>query len=867
MPLYLGNDKVTRVTVAFDGSGTTSGTDTSDATLTSGAQMLSGVTAYSKGTKYTGTIATVSAPTPTISVSDSGLITASVSNPKGYQSSATTKTVTQQLTTKAATTITPSSASQTAVDSGVYTTGKITVSAVPTEIKTITANGTYSPSSGKYFSSVEVAVAGDVPTYQSKTVSPSTSAQTVTADDGYDALSDVTVNAIQTETKSVTPTTSAQTITPTSGKYLTQVDVEAIQTETKSVTSNGTYNPTSGKYFSSVTVNVPAETFNTQTKTVTPTESTQTVSPDNGYDGLSTVTVNPISSTYVGSAVPTKGATTITPNSNSQTAISFGTYATGDVIVSAVPTETKSITANGTYTPSDGKYFSSVSVSVVGDTFDTQEKSVTPTESEQVVGPDAGYDGLSSVTVGAISSTYIGSGIAHKSAETYTPTENAQIISAGQYLDGDQTIAAISSTYVGSGVTRKEAATIIPSESEQTIAANQYLTGVQTISAIPSDYVGSDVTRKSAAIITPTESEQVISAGQYLDGAQTISAIPSTYVGSGVPTQGAKTVTPSTSSQTVVSSGTYVTGNIEVSAMPTGALSNPTINTSTGVVTVGVATSGYLDTSATKTLQLTTKEATTITPSTSSQTAVSTGTYVTGDILVAEIPENYVDTSDANATASDIVISKNAYVNGIKVEGTLQNSLGVNVGEPSYGYQAVTLPLGTPRIAISIPVVNDCVIRSTGNNKVYTNASNFGDATTVDVISGKTFTSESGLKITGTMPSKDAATYTPTTTDQTIDAGQYLSGTQTIQGDANLVPENIASGVSIFGVTGTHQGGSGIDTSDATATDADIVSGKTAYVNGAKVTGTLVVQNYYTGTTTPESTTGEDGDLYFKVVR
>ena len=402
MPLFLGENKISKVVVSVESAD--GGINTNDATLSSGAQMLSGVTAYSKGTKYTGTIATVEGPTPDISVSSDGLIAASVSNPKGYQAESTTKTTTQQLTTKGETTITPSSASQTAVNSGVYTTGKITVSAVPTETKKITANGTYSPSAGKYFSSVEVAIAGDTPTYQSKTISPSTSVQTVTADSGYDALSDVTVNAIQTETKSVT--------------------------------SNGTYKPTNGKYFSSVTVNVPSETFNTQTKTVTPTESTQTVSPDNGYNGLSTVTVNPISSTYIGSAVPKKGATTITPNSNSQTAISSGTYATGNITVSAVPTETKSITANGTYTPSNGKYFSSVNVNVVGDAFDVQSKSITPTESEQIVTPDAGYDGLSSVTVGAISSTYVGSGVTRKSAATITPSESAQTIAANQYLTG-----------------------------------------------------------------------------------------------------------------------------------------------------------------------------------------------------------------------------------------------------------------------------------------------------------------------------------------------------------------------------------------------------------------------------------------------
>ena len=52
------------------------------------------------------------------------------------------------------------------------------------------------------------------------------------------------------------------------------------------------------------------------------------------------------------------------------------------------------------------------------------------------------------------------------------------------------------------------------------------------------------------------------------------------------------------------------------------------------------------------------------------------------------------------------------------------------------------------------------------------------------------------------MTVKAAASYTPGTSDQTIAANQYLGGAQTIEGDANLIPGNILSGVSIFGVSG-----------------------------------------------------------------
>lgn len=56
-----------------------------------------------------------------------------------------------------------------------------------------------------------------------------------------------------------------------------------------------------------------------------------------------------------------------------------------------------------------------------------------------------------------------------------------------------------------------------------------------------------------------------------------------------------------------------------------------------------------------------------------------------------------------------------------------------------------------------------------------------------------------------TVYEKKAQTYTPGTSDITINSGVYLSGNQTILGDGNLTAGNIRNGVNIFGVTGSMQ--------------------------------------------------------------
>ena len=245
--------------------------------------------------------------------------------------------------------------------------------------------------------------------------------------------------------KAITATTSTQTGIDVRN-YAT-VSVAPTPSETKSVTTNGDVTPSNGKLLSKVTVNVPTGTAR-----------------DSSDLTVSGATVNVPAGLYSSAASKSVASGTAgTPTA------SKGAVSNHSVTVTPSVTNTEGYITGGTKTGTGVKVSASELVS--------GNKAITPSETAQ-----SGID-----------------------------VTNFKTASVG----------AISSTYVGSGVTRKAAATVAPSTSEQTVCASGvYTTGAQKVSAITPSIVGNlDASSFAASIVAAVEGKGVtVPAGTLLDG-------------------------------------------------------------------------------------------------------------------------------------------------------------------------------------------------------------------------------------------------------------------------------------------------------------------------------------------------------------
>lgn len=220
--------------------------------------------------------------------------------------------------------------------------------------------------------------------------------------------------------------------------------------------------------------------------------------------------------------------------------------------------------------------------------------------------------------------------------------------------------------------------------------------------------------------------------------------------------------------------------------------------------------------------------------------------------LITGMMEAGIDTSDATATASDMADGTTAYVNGEKITGTAKNvKSGSSTGWSSAPAPTVNSSTGNIGFNIKVDEPNNSGVLWQNGSSIYirTPPSNFGDATAEDVAEGKTFTSAAGLKVTGTakssVPTLQSKSVTPSESVQTVtpDSGYDGLSSVTVEGDANLVPGNIKSGVSIFGVAGSFEGSGGSSGSSDNNCEAYHITSASAKLN-FKTTGTVKVWGY-----------------------
>ena len=450
---------------------------------------------------------------------------------------------------------------------------------------------------------------------------------------------------------------------------------------TKSIASNGTGIDVTA--YAAVDVAVPGQspTLQSKTKTYTPTESqqTETVAADSGYDGLSevSVTVNAVSSSYVGSGITRRSSSDLTASGATVTAPA-GYYSSN---------ATKTVASGTEGTPSATK-----------GTVSNNSVSVTPS-----VTNTAGYisGGTKTGTAVTVSASELVSG-------TKTITENGTGIDVTNYASVDVNVSGGGGT---TWTTLYDGNSWINSSSPNYVLFNNYTTpflqgetyrvtwgsdtfiyetdsdGGQSYDGYyignPGIVGGTDDGSGATFFIYRDRADRAVAATTDASGNKYVKI--EKQVSSGGGNYQTKTgITPTTSSQTITADSGYdALESVQINAMPTGTAGTPT------------ATKGTVS-----------NHAISVTPSVTNTTGYITGGTKTGTAV--------------SVTASELASgNKEITANGTNIDVVGYSTVSVAVPSSGSSKNVQTAQSTTRRNNTSLGSINSLTCSTAGTYEVY----------------------------------------------------------------------------------------------------------------------------------------------------
>lgn len=229
------------------------------------------------------------------------------------------------------------------------------------------------------------------------------------------------------------------------------------------------------------------------------------------------------------------------------------------------------------------------------------------------------------------------------------------------------------------GITNQGAVSATVQEGDTFTIPAGYHNGSGTVSGV----AGGGNYKLQSKTVAPTKAQQAVTpdSGYYGLSDVTVSAIPDAYQDVSSVTAGAADTL--TGKVLVTSDGKVTTGT-----MPNNGAVTKALDAATTSYTIP---KGYHSGAGKVSVTVETKE---VTPTKAAQEIVPSTGKLLSKVSVAAIPEVYVDTSDADAVAANILDSKTAYVNGAKVVGAMPNNGSVSASMDGLTTTSVTISAG-----------------------------------------------------------------------------------------------------------------------------------------------------------------------------